>query len=66
MGAASRGHGLVLGPRAPTPVAMPGCEGLYLANTTIESDSGPVEICAHAGLLASHAILDAESASPGA
>ena len=48
------------------PVAVPGCESLYLANTTIESDSGPVEICAHAGLLASHAILDAESASPGA
>lgn len=48
------------------PVAVPGCESLYFANTTIESDSGPVEICAHAGLLASHAILDAESASPGA
>ena len=48
------------------PVPVPGCEALYFANTTIESDSGPVEICAHAGLLASHAILDAESASPGA
>lgn len=41
-------------------VAVPGCDALYLANTTIESDSGPVEICAHAGLLASQAILDSE------
>ncbi|MEE8313982.1 MAG: hypothetical protein V3R91_06645, partial [Myxococcota bacterium] len=39
-------------------VRVPGCEGLYLANTTIESDAGPVDISAHAGLEAARALLD--------
>jgi len=43
------------------PVPVPGCEALYFANTTIESDAGPVEICAHAGLSAAEAILEAEA-----
>ena len=38
-------------------VRAPGCEGLFLANTTIESDAGPVDISAHAGLQAARAIL---------
>ena len=38
-------------------VRVPGCEGLYLANTTIESDAGPVDISAHAGLEAARALL---------
>jgi phytoene dehydrogenase-like protein len=36
---------------------VPGCPGLYLANTTIESGAGPVDINAHAGLLAARAML---------
>jgi phytoene dehydrogenase-like protein len=39
-------------------VRVPGCEGLYLANTTIESDAGPVDISAHAGLEAARAVLE--------
>ena len=38
-------------------VQVPGCEGVYLASTTIESDAGPVDIAAHAGLEAARAIL---------
>ena len=38
-------------------VEVPGCPGLYLANTTIESDAGPVDISARAGLDAARAIL---------
>jgi hypothetical protein len=38
-------------------VAVPGCRNLYLANTTIESDAGPVDISAKAALDATRAIL---------
>jgi len=38
---------------------VPGCRNLYLANTTLESDSGPVDICADAALRATRAILAA-------
>jgi phytoene dehydrogenase-like protein len=38
-------------------VHVPGCPGLYLANTTFESDAGPVDISAHSGLEAARAIL---------
>jgi phytoene dehydrogenase-like protein len=38
-------------------IRVPGCPGLYLANTTIESDAGPVDICAQAGMDAARAIL---------
>ena len=38
-------------------VEVPGCPGLYLANSTIESDAGPVDISARAGLDAARAIL---------
>lgn len=38
-------------------VEVPGCPDLYLANTTIESDAGPVDISARAGLDAARAIL---------
>jgi phytoene dehydrogenase-like protein len=38
-------------------VSVPGCPGLYLANSTIESGAGPVDINAHAGLLAAQAML---------
>ena len=37
---------------------MPGCPGLYLASTTFESEAGPVDISAHAGLEAARAILE--------
>ncbi len=36
---------------------VPGCEGLYLASATCESDAGPVDVAAHAGLEAARAIL---------
>ena len=39
-------------------VRVPGCAGLYLASTTFESDAGPVDIAAHAGLEASRAVLE--------
>jgi phytoene dehydrogenase-like protein len=39
-------------------VRAPGCDALYLANTTIESDAGPVDISAHAGLAAARAVLE--------
>ncbi len=39
-------------------VRMPGCADLYLASTTFESDAGPIDIAAHAGLEASRAILE--------
>ncbi len=39
-------------------VRVPGCDALYLANTTIESDAGPVDISAHAGLAAARAVLE--------
>ena len=42
-------------------VRVPGSEGLLLANTTIESDAGPVDIRAYAALEAAHVVL-AESA----
>ncbi len=38
-------------------IRAPGCDGLYLGSTTLESDAGPVDIAAHAGLEAAHAIL---------
>jgi hypothetical protein len=38
-------------------VHVPGCPGLYLASTTFESEAGPVDISAHAGLEAARAIL---------
>ena len=38
-------------------VEVSGCPGLYFANTTIESDAGPVDISARAGLDAARAIL---------
>jgi phytoene dehydrogenase-like protein len=38
-------------------IDVPGCPGLYLANSTIESGAGPVDINAQAGLLAAQAIL---------
>ena len=38
-------------------VSVPRCPGLYLANSTIESGAGPVDINAHAGLLAAQAML---------
>jgi len=41
-----------------------GCERLYLANTTVESDAGPVDISAHAGLLAAEAILEDAPVEP--
>jgi len=44
-------------------VEVPGCPCLYLANTTIESDAGPVDISARAGLDAARAILTATGAS---
>ena len=39
-------------------VRAPSCESLYFASTTIESDAGPIDIGAHAGLEAALAILD--------
>ena len=39
-------------------VRVPGCPGLYLANTTIESQVGPVDISAHAALDATRAVLE--------
>ncbi|MCH2171392.1 FAD-dependent monooxygenase [Myxococcota bacterium] len=36
----------------------PGCEDLYLATSTFESEAGPVDVCAHAGVEAARAILD--------
>lgn len=45
---------------APVPrhgVRAPGLESLFLAGTTIESDAGPIDIAAHAGLEAALAIL---------
>ncbi len=39
-------------------VHVPGCPGLYLASTTFESEAGPVDISAHAGLEAARAILE--------
>ena len=38
-------------------VRVPGSEGLLLANTTIESDAGPVDICAYAALEAATSFL---------
>ncbi len=38
-------------------VRLPGCDALYLASTTMESDAGPVDIAAHAGLEAARAVL---------
>ncbi len=47
-------------------IRAPGCEGLYLGSTTLESDAGPVDIAAHAGLEAAQAILaDARLSEPG-
>lgn len=43
-------------PRVRHGVRAPGCDGLYLASTTFESDAGPVDIAAHAGLEAARAI----------
>ena len=37
-------------------IRMPGCDGLYLASSSFESDAGPVDIAAHAGLEAAAAI----------
>ena len=42
-----------------------GCDGLYLGSTTLESDAGPVDIAAHAGLEAAHAILADTGPSDG-
>jgi hypothetical protein len=39
-------------------VEVPGCQGLSLASTTFESEAGPVDISAHAGLAAARALLD--------
>jgi phytoene dehydrogenase-like protein len=36
---------------------VPGCEQLYLASATIESDAGPVDVAADAGLRAARAVL---------
>jgi phytoene dehydrogenase-like protein len=41
-------------------VRVPGCDALYLASTTIESDAGPVDIAAEAGLAAARAVLEDE------
>ena len=38
-------------------VRLPDLDGLYLASTTIESDAGPVDIAAYAGLEAAREIL---------
>ena len=43
-------------------VGFPGCERLWLASTTFESEAGPVDIAAHAGLEAAHAILESDRA----
>lgn len=37
-------------------VEVPGCDGVFLASTTFESEAGPVDIAAHAGLEAARAI----------
>jgi phytoene dehydrogenase-like protein len=39
-------------------IRAPGVGGVYLASATFESDAGPIDICAHAGLEAAHAILE--------
>ena len=44
-------------------VRVPGVDGLYIASTTMESDGGPVDIGAHAGLEASKAISEDFAAS---
>jgi phytoene dehydrogenase-like protein len=41
------------------PVRVAGCEDLFIASATVESDTGPADISAHAGLLAAQAILEA-------
>ncbi|MFQ5514648.1 MAG: hypothetical protein ACE5FG_09420 [Myxococcota bacterium] len=41
---------------------VPGCRGVVLAGTTIESDAGPVDISAHAALQATRVLLDKVSA----
>lgn len=38
-------------------VVVPGCENLYLAGATVESNAGPSEISVHGGLMATQAIL---------
>jgi phytoene dehydrogenase-like protein len=38
-------------------LAIPGCESVYIASTTIESDAGPIDIAAHAGLEAARLVL---------
>ncbi len=42
---------------------VPGCDGLFLASSTNESDAGPVDVAAHAGLEAARAILAESSAA---
>ena len=39
-------------------VRAPGCEGVYLAGTTFESEAGPIDIAAHAGLEAARAVQE--------
>jgi hypothetical protein len=36
---------------------IPGCESVYIASTTIESEAGPIDIAAHAGLMAAERVL---------
>jgi glycine/D-amino acid oxidase-like deaminating enzyme len=45
-------------------VRAPDSEALYFANTTIESDAGPIDIAAHAGLEAARAILETSGIGP--
>ena len=45
----------------PAEIAQP--SSLLLANTAIESDAGPVDICADAALEAAHLILDGRAQS---
>ncbi len=42
-------------------VEIPGCSSVYIAATTIESDAGPIDIAAHAGLEAAARVLGSSS-----
>ena len=39
-------------------LTLPRCPGLWLATSTFESEAGPVDICAQAGLLAARAVAE--------
>ena len=42
-------------------VEIPGCSSVYIAASTIESEAGPIDIAAHAGLEAARRIIGAST-----